>query len=101
MLVIRAACMRLQNERLSGCSLYVTLEPCAMCAAAAAYARISRLYYGADDPKSGGLTAGPRLYSQPTLHHRPEVYGGIGADAAAKLLKRFFAARREEAETPS
>lgn len=90
MLVIRAA----GAERLSGHDLYVTLEPCAMCAAAIAAARISRLYYGAADPKSGGVAHGARVFSHPQAHHVPEIYDGIGADAAAALLQSFFAARR-------
>jgi tRNA(adenine34) deaminase len=91
---IRAAAVRLGNERLDGCDLYVTLEPCAMCAGAIAHARIARLYYGADDPKGGAVVHGPRVFSQSTVHHRPEVYDGIGAGEAAALLRDFFAARR-------
>ena len=91
---IRAAAVALGNERLDGCDLYVTLEPCAMCAGAIAHARIARLYYGADDPKGGAVIHGPRIFAQPTVHHRPEVYDGIGADEAAALLREFFAARR-------
>lgn len=91
---IRAAAAKLGNERLDGCDLYVTLEPCAMCAGTIAHARIARLYYGADDPKGGAVIHGPRLFAQPTVHHRPEVYDGIGADEAAALLRDFFAARR-------
>ena len=91
---IRAAAARLGNERLDGCDLYVTLEPCAMCAGAIAHARIARLYYGADDPKGGAVAHGPRIFAQPTVHHRPEVYDGIGAGEAAALLREFFAARR-------
>ena len=91
---IRAAAAKLGNERLEGCDLYVTLEPCAMCAGAIAHARIARLYYGADDPKGGGVIHGPRVFTQPTVHHRTEVYDGIGAGEAAGLLKDFFAARR-------
>ena len=91
---IRAAAAALGNERLDGCDLYVTLEPCAMCAGAIAHARIARLYYGADDPKGGAVAHGPRLFDQPTVHHRPEVYAGIAADEAAALLKAFFAERR-------
>jgi len=93
MLAIRAASARF-GERLAGCDLYVTLEPCAMCAGAIAAARVSRLYYGADDPKSGGVAHGARVFDHPQAHHAPEVYGGIGADAAAALLRDFFAARR-------
>ncbi|MEL7348188.1 MAG: nucleoside deaminase [Pseudomonadota bacterium] len=94
MLVIRAAAATLGTERLTGCALYVTLEPCPMCAGAIAHARIARLYYGAEDPKGGGVAHGPRVFSHPTCHHRPEVYGGIGEQAAAALLRGFFAARR-------
>ncbi|MBL8651750.1 MAG: nucleoside deaminase [Sphingopyxis sp.] len=91
---IRAAAAKLGNERLDGCDLYVTLEPCAMCAGAIAHARIARLYYGADDPKGGAVVHGPRVLSQPTIHHRPDIYDGIGAGEAADLLRTFFAARR-------
>ncbi len=91
---IRAAARALGNERLDGCDLYVTLEPCAMCAGAIAHARIARLYYGADDPKGGAVAHGPRVFAQPTVHHRPEVYDGIGAGEAGALLREFFAARR-------
>ncbi|MCA0320606.1 MAG: nucleoside deaminase [Proteobacteria bacterium] len=91
---IRAACEALGSERLPGCDLYVTLEPCPMCAGAISFARIRRLYYGAADPKGGAVENGVRLYSDPTCHHRPEVYGGIGETAAAGLLKDFFRARR-------
>ena len=94
MLVIRAACAAAGSERLAGHDLYVTLEPCAMCAAAIAAARIGRLYYGAADPKSGGVAQGARVFSHPQCHHAPEVYDGINADAAGALLKDFFAARR-------
>lgn len=93
-IALRQAAAALGNDRLTGCELWVTLEPCAMCAGAIAHARIARLYYGADDPKGGAVTHGPRLFDQPTIHHRPEVYGGIAADEAAELLKAFFAARR-------
>ncbi len=93
-MALRQAAAALGNDRLTGCELWVTLEPCAMCAGAIAHARIARLYYGADDPKGGAITHGPRLFDQPTIHHRPEVYGGIAADEAAELLKAFFAARR-------
>lgn len=95
MLAIREAAARLGSERLSGTDLYVTLEPCAMCAAAMAAARIRRLYYGAADPKSGGVTHGARVFSHAQSHHLPEVYDGIGADEAAHLLREFFKARRE------
>ncbi|HLT77859.1 MAG TPA: nucleoside deaminase [Ferrovibrio sp.] len=94
MLAIRRAAAILGNERLSGCDLYVTLEPCPMCAGAISFARLRRVYYGADDPKGGGVAHGPRIFAQPTCHHRPEVYGGIGEAAAAELLREFFAARR-------
>ena len=93
-LVIRQACAELGTERLTGCDLYVTLEPCAMCAAAIAAARVARLYYGADDPKSGGVAHGARVFAHPQAHHMPEIYDGIGADASENLLKAFFAARR-------
>lgn len=93
-LAIRAACAALGQERLSGCDLYVTLEPCPMCAAAISNARISRLYYGAADPKSGGVAQGPRVFSHPQCHHVPEVYDGLDAGASEELLKSFFAARR-------
>ncbi len=93
-LVIRAACAALGSERLSGCDLYVTLEPCPMCAAAISNARIARLYYGASDPKSGGVGQGPRVFSHPQCHHAPEVYDGIGEDASARLLRDFFAGKR-------
>jgi tRNA(Arg) A34 adenosine deaminase TadA len=94
LLAIREACATLGSERLTGCDLYVTLEPCAMCAAALSFARIRRLYYGAVDPKGGAVDSGVRFFSAPTCHHRPEVYGGIGESEAGALLKEFFAARR-------
>ena len=94
MLVIREGAAALGSERLTGCDLYVTLEPCAMCASAIAAARIDRLYYGAADPKSGGVAHGARVFSHPQAHHRPEVYDGIGGEDAAALLKAFFASRR-------
>jgi tRNA(adenine34) deaminase len=94
MLAIRAACAKLGSERLTGCDLYVTLEPCAMCAAAISFARIRRLYFGAADPKGGAVEHGPRFFAQPTCHQAPEVIGGIGEARAASLLKEFFAARR-------
>jgi tRNA(adenine34) deaminase len=94
MLAIRAASQALDSERLTGCDLLVTLEPCAMCAGAVSHARIARLYYGADDPKGGAVQHGPRLFSQPTCHHRPEVFEGIGAAASATLLRDFFGKRR-------
>lgn len=93
-LALRAACAAAGSERLPGHDLYVTLEPCAMCAAAIGQARIARLYYGAADPKSGGVAHGPRIFAHPQSHHVPEVYDGIGADAAARLLRDFFAGRR-------
>jgi tRNA(adenine34) deaminase len=89
-LVIRMACAVLQRQRLDGLDLHVTLEPCAMCAGAIAEARIARLYYGAPDAKGGGVDNGPRLFSQPTCHHRPEIYGGIDETRSAALLKAFF-----------
>jgi tRNA(adenine34) deaminase len=92
---IRAAARQLGSERLTGCDLYVTLEPCAMCAAAISFARIRRLYYGAADPKGGAVEHGPRFYQSPTCNHRPEIYSGIGASAASDLLRGFFAARRD------
>ena len=94
LLAIREACSRLGSERLVDCDLYVTLEPCAMCAAAISFARLRRLYFGAPDPKGGAVEHGPRFFSQPTCHHAPEIYGGIGEAKASELLKRFFAARR-------
>jgi tRNA(adenine34) deaminase len=94
LLAIRAACKALGDERLSGCDLYVTLEPCAMCAAAISFARIRRLYFGATDPKGGAVESGVRFFTQPTCHHAPEVYGGIREAEAAELLRRFFAERR-------
>jgi tRNA(Arg) A34 adenosine deaminase TadA len=93
-LAIRAAAAALGNDRLDGCALWVTLEPCAMCAGAIAHARIARLYYGASDPKGGAIEHGPRLFTQPTIHHRPEVFPGIGEVEAAALLRSFFAERR-------
>jgi tRNA(adenine34) deaminase len=94
MLAIRAAAAALGSERLADCDLYVTLEPCTMCAAAMSFARIRRLYYGAADPKGGAADSGVRFFAAPTCHHRVEVYGGIGEAEAAGLLKEFFAARR-------
>ena len=93
-LALREAARALGSERLSACDLYVTLEPCTMCAAAISFARIRRLYYGAPDPKGGAVDSGVRFFSQPTCHHRPEIYGGIQWAKAAALLKDFFAARR-------
>lgn len=94
MLAIRAAAEAIGDDRLSDCDLWVTLEPCAMCAGAIAHARIARLYYGAPDPKGGAVEHGPRLFAQPTVHHRPEIYPGIGDEEAACLLRDFFATRR-------
>jgi tRNA(adenine34) deaminase len=94
MLAIRAACAALGQERLTGCDLYVTLEPCPMCAAAISNARIARLYYAAADPKSGGVAQGPRIFTHPQCHHRPDIYDGISATAAEQLLRDFFAAKR-------
>lgn len=94
MLAIRAACEALGAERLTGCDLYVTLEPCPMCAAAISFARIRRLYFGASDPKGGAVESGVRLYAAPTCHHAPEVYGGLGESEAAALLRQFFRDRR-------
>ena len=94
MLVIREAAARLGAERLVGCDLYVTLEPCAMCAGAISLARLRRLYYAAPDPKGGAVDHGPRFFRQPTCHHAPEVYGGLRESEAAAMLREFFAARR-------
>lgn len=94
MLAIRAAAQALGRDRLEDCDLWVTLEPCAMCAGAIAHARIARLYYGAGDPKGGAVEHGPRLFGQPTCHHRPEVYAGIGEAEAGALLRDFFRSRR-------
>jgi tRNA(adenine34) deaminase len=91
---IRAGAQTLGRDRLEDCDLWVTLEPCAMCAGAIAHARIRRLYYGASDSKGGAVEHGPRFFAQPTCHHRPEVYGGIGEAEAAALLRRFFQDRR-------
>ncbi|MCM8731024.1 nucleoside deaminase [Hephaestia sp. MAHUQ-44] len=96
MRAIRAAAQALGTDRLEGCDLWVTLEPCAMCAGAIAHARIARLYYGASDPKGGAVEHGPRFFTQPTCHHRPDIYNGIGDREAAALLRDFFAARRED-----
>jgi tRNA(adenine34) deaminase len=95
MVAIRAAAKLLASERLAGCDLYVTIEPCTMCAAAISFARIRRLYYGADDPKGGAVVHGVRFFQARTCHHRPEVYGGIGESESAALLRGFFAARRD------
>jgi tRNA(adenine34) deaminase len=93
-LALREAAKRIGSERLTGCDLYVTLEPCTMCAAAISFARIRRLYFGAGDPKGGAVESGVRFFSASTCHHRPEIYGGIGEAEAAAILKQFFAAKR-------
>jgi cytidine deaminase len=93
-LAIRAACAAMGSERLVGCDLHVTLEPCAMCAGAIGFARIARLYYGAPDPKGGGVDHGARVFSHTTCHHAPDVYGGIGESQAALLLRDFFGDKR-------
>ncbi|HEX8045474.1 nucleoside deaminase [Rhizobium sp.] len=93
---IRIACEALGQERLTGADLYVTLEPCTMCAAAISFARIRRLYYGAEDPKGGGVDNGVRFYRQPTCHHAPEVYSGIAERDASDILKEFFQLKRQE-----
>jgi tRNA(adenine34) deaminase len=93
-LVIRAAAAVLASERLPGCDLYVTLEPCPMCAAAISFARVRRLYFAATDAKGGAVESGVRLFNQPTCHHAPEVYGGLSESEASALLKAFFAAKR-------
>lgn len=92
--VIRAASSMIGAERLNGADLYVTLEPCTMCAAAISFARLRRLYYGAEDPKGGGVDNGVRFFSQPTCHHAPDVYSGLSGQSAADILKEFFAGRR-------
>jgi tRNA(adenine34) deaminase len=94
MLAIRAACAALGDERLSGCDLYVTLEPCTMCAAAISFARVRRLYFGALDPKGGAVESGVRFFAQATCHHAPEIYGGLREAEAAALLRAFFQPRR-------
>ena len=94
LLAIRAAAAALGRERLEDCDLWVTLEPCAMCAGAIAHARIARVYYAAADPKGGAIEHGPRVFAHPTCHHRPQVFAGIGETEAAGLLRAFFAARR-------
>jgi tRNA(Arg) A34 adenosine deaminase TadA len=94
MLVIREAAARIGSERLVGCDLYVTLEPCAMCAGAISHARLRRLYYAAPDPKGGAVDHGPRFFRSPTCHHAPEVYGGLRESEAAAMLRAFFAAKR-------
>jgi len=95
LLAIRQAAAALGSERLTGCDLYVTLEPCAMCAAAISFARIRRLYFGASDPKGGAVENGVRFFASPTCHHRPEVYGGISESECADVLRTFFQARRD------
>ena len=92
--VIRMACEALGQERLEGADLYVTLEPCTMCAAAISFARIRRLYYGANDPKGGAVESGVRFFNQPTCHHAPEVYSGLGETESAALLRAFFQRKR-------
>ncbi|WP_246718669.1 nucleoside deaminase [Microvirga terrestris] len=94
LLAIRRACEALDDERLSGCDLYVTLEPCTMCAGAISFARIRRVYYAAHDSKGGAIDSGVRFFDQPTCHHAPEVYGGIRESEAAALLREFFEGRR-------
>jgi len=94
LLAIRAAARKLGAPRLVDCDLYVTLEPCPMCAQAIAFARLRRLYYGAPDPKGGGVDHGPRIFAQPSCHHRPEIYGGIAEREAGELLRVFFQERR-------
>ncbi|MFI5016212.1 MAG: nucleoside deaminase [Hyphomicrobiales bacterium] len=94
LIAIRAACALLGSERLTGCDIHVTLEPCPMCATAISFARLRRLYFGAPDPKLGGVENGPRIFSQPSCHHRPEVYGGIREGEAAELLRSFFREKR-------
>ena len=94
LLAIREACRQLGSERLGDADIYVTLEPCPMCAAAISFARLRRLYFGAGDPKGGGVEHGPRIFSQPTCHHVPEVYGGIEEVRAGALLRQFFESRR-------
>jgi len=94
MTALRSAAAAIGSDRLDGCDLWVTLEPCAMCAGAIALARISRLYFGATDPKRGAVVSGVRLFAQPTCHHAPEVYPGIGEDEAGEMLRAFFRERR-------
>jgi tRNA(adenine34) deaminase len=98
LLVLRAAAAAIGEKQLAGCDLHVTLEPCPMCAHALSLFRIRRLYYGAPDPKGGGVDHGPRVFASPACHHRPEVYGGIGERRSAALLRAFFRARRPGAE---
>jgi len=97
MVAIRAAAERLGTSRLDGCTLWVTLEPCAMCAAAIALSRLDALRFAAEDPKGGGVLHGPRIFAQPTCHHRPDVLGGIGEEQAAEMLRAFFRERRGSA----
>ena len=94
MLAIREAVAQLGQQRLNDCDLWVTLEPCPMCAGAIAHARLRRVYYGAEDPKSGGVSHGARVFNHPTCHHKPEVYSGISGEAASQLLKEFFQSKR-------
>ena len=94
MMALRAAAVVVGAERLTACDIYVTLEPCTMCAGALSLARVRRLYYGAADPKGGAVDSGVRFFTSPTCHHRPDVYGGIGEQEAAALLRAFFARRR-------
>ncbi|WGH79700.1 nucleoside deaminase [Jannaschia ovalis] len=94
MLAIRAACAALGQERLEGCAIWVTLEPCAMCAQAIAHARLARLHFGAEDPKSGGTIHGARVFAHPQTHHVPEIHEGLEAAASAALLREFFSGRR-------
>ena len=98
-LAIRAACAALGSERLIGCDLHVTLEPCAMCAAAISFARVRRLYWGCDDPKGGAVENGPRFFAQPTCHHAPDAYGGFMEQEAAELLRDFFSQRRSRSRS--
>jgi tRNA(adenine34) deaminase len=100
MAALRAAAVALGTARLDDCDLWVTLEPCAMCAGAIALARIRRLHFGAADPKGGAVIHGPRLFSQPTCHHSPEIYPGLGEEEAAALLHAFFCERRAQAGNP-
>jgi tRNA(adenine34) deaminase len=97
MLVLREAAAKRNSERLADCDLYVSLEPCAMCAAAISFARIRRIYFGAGDEKMGAVEHGPRFFQQPTCHHKPEVYGGIGEREARELLQAFFSEKRKAA----
>ncbi|MFZ2467484.1 nucleoside deaminase [Parvibaculum sedimenti] len=94
MLAIREACAKFGSERLTSCDIHVTLEPCPMCATAISFARLRRVYFAASDEKGGGIEHGPRIFAQPTCHHRPDVYGGIGERRAAEMLRNFFAVRR-------